>query len=266
LVICSKGEVDVAEKSEGTSAQPVEETRRQERANRILDAAAELMLRWGYNKTTIDDISRQAGVAKGTIYLHWKTRDELFEALITREGAALLDDLKQRLAADPAGSTLHGMLKHSALALMKRPLLKALVLQDVDVIGKLAHSESSRILVMEKLTGLQVYLEFLREQGLVRTDLSPRAEMHLLSVIFLGFFLVPPLLPDDLALTDEEMADLMAETVRSTLEIDRPVAAEQDRAAGENFMGYLNRFTAVVQDQLQQEVGGDPAREKENPK
>ncbi|HEV2653667.1 MAG TPA: TetR family transcriptional regulator, partial [Ktedonobacteraceae bacterium] len=51
-----------------------ERSKREQREERILDAAAELMVRWGYNKTTIDDIVRSAGVAKGTIYLHWKTR------------------------------------------------------------------------------------------------------------------------------------------------------------------------------------------------
>src|SRR6478672_1579101 len=93
---------------------PPEADRRQERAERILDAAAALIMRWGYNKTTIDDIARQAGVAKGTIYLHWKTREDLFAALLKREKAELADDLKQRIAADPAGATLRGLFKHSA--------------------------------------------------------------------------------------------------------------------------------------------------------
>lgn len=53
-------------------SQGEERSKRQERAHRILDAAAELVLRWGYKKTTIDDIAKQAKVAKGTIYLHWK--------------------------------------------------------------------------------------------------------------------------------------------------------------------------------------------------
>lgn len=77
---------------------PQDPARQLERAHRILDAAAELILRWGYDKTTIDDIARQAGVAKGTIYLHWKTRDALFVALLRRERVATLDEVRQ---ADP---------------------------------------------------------------------------------------------------------------------------------------------------------------------
>lgn len=59
---------------------------------------------------------------------YWKTREDLFAALMKREKAELADDLKQRIAADLAGATLRGLLKHSALALMQRPLLKAVLL------------------------------------------------------------------------------------------------------------------------------------------
>jgi hypothetical protein len=38
-----------------------------ERANRILDAATRLLLRYGHDRTTIGDIAREAGVAKGSI-------------------------------------------------------------------------------------------------------------------------------------------------------------------------------------------------------
>src|SRR5690349_23860201 len=95
--------------------QTEERSKRQERADRILDAAAELMLRWGYNKTTIDDIARYAGVAKGTIYLHWKTREDLFTALMQREYIRLAEDIKQRVVSDPEGGTLRGITKHTML-------------------------------------------------------------------------------------------------------------------------------------------------------
>jgi len=52
----------------------------------------------------------------------------------------------------------------------------------------------------------------LREQDLVRTDLSLRAQVYMLSAIFAGFFLVAPLMPDELTLSDEELAELLAET------------------------------------------------------
>jgi AcrR family transcriptional regulator len=136
-----------------------------------------LILRWGYNKTTIDDIARQAGVGKGTVYLHWKTREELFAALMKRERVELNREFYQRIIADPGGWTLRSIIKCSALALMQRPLLKATLLGDMDVLGKLAQREHSNADYIERLAGFTTYLEFLRQRELVRTDLSLQAQV-----------------------------------------------------------------------------------------
>lgn len=238
----------------GANTRQQEGSRREARAQRILDAAAALILRWGYAKTTLDDVARQAGVAKGTLYLHWNTREELFVALMKREKAVLAEDLKQRIAADPEGATLRGLLKHSALALMERPLLKAVLLRDMDVLGKLAHSEHSSAAYTERLTGFKTYLELLREHNLVRTDLSLRAQVYLLGALFAGFFLVAPLMPDEFMISDEELAELLAETVRCTLEPARAAPADALQTASHTFMQYLNRTTAIVEEQFRQEV------------
>ncbi|MBI2953193.1 MAG: TetR/AcrR family transcriptional regulator [Chloroflexi bacterium] len=240
--------------SQEVSARRQESSRREERAHRILDAAAALIMRWGYNKTTIDDIARQAGVAKGTIYLHWKTREDLFAALIQREGMALGEDFKRRIATDPVGATLQGIYKHTALALLKRPLLKALVLRDVDVLGKLARSQQTTAAYVEKLTGFKTYIELLREHGQVRTDISLKAQVYVVSAILTGFFVVAPLLPVEYALSDDEMADLIGETVRCTLESGRAASPDGLQAASHAFMQYVNRAMTVAEEQLQREL------------
>src|SRR5438874_10954358 len=112
MVIKDGGSVLVSQRR-SARGQTEDRSKREERAERILDAAAELMLRWGYNKTTIDDIARYAGVAKGTIYLHWKTREDLFTALMKREYIRLVEDVEQRSANEPEGGTLHGIKKPS---------------------------------------------------------------------------------------------------------------------------------------------------------
>ena len=241
----------MTDQNQESSAPPREAYRRVQRAHRILDAAAALILRWGYNKTTIDDIARQAGVAKGTIYLHWKTREDLFAALLKREKAELADDLKQRIAADPAGATLRGLFKHSALAFMQRPLMKAVLLRDLDVIGKLARGEQGSAAVVERLAGFTTYLEFLRAHELVRTDLSLHAQVYILSAIFMGFFLAAPLMPDTFRASDEERAELMAETVHRTLELDRANSPDALQSASNVFMQYLNRNIAIAHEQFQ---------------
>jgi AcrR family transcriptional regulator len=41
---------------------------------RIIEAATELFVKYGLRKTSIDEVARRAGVAKGTIYTHFKTK------------------------------------------------------------------------------------------------------------------------------------------------------------------------------------------------
>jgi AcrR family transcriptional regulator len=47
----------------------------------ILGAALDLFGRYGYRRTSIDDIARQAGVAKGTVYLYVENKEALFRTL-----------------------------------------------------------------------------------------------------------------------------------------------------------------------------------------
>src|SRR2546425_13148539 len=60
------------------------EKRLAERGDRILDALARLITRWGYGKTTVDDVAREAGGAKGTVSLRLPTKGAMRHALIER--------------------------------------------------------------------------------------------------------------------------------------------------------------------------------------
>jgi AcrR family transcriptional regulator len=219
-----------------------------------LDSAAGLILRWGYNKTTIDDIARQADVAKGTIYLHWKTREDLFSALVTREKVGIAEDVRRRIAEDTGGATLRAISKHSALALMNRPLMKAVLLRDMDIIGKLAHSENGSIDRIEKLVWFYHYLELLRRHGMVRSDMSMQEQVQVFSAVFLGFFMTAPFMPEGLALSDEMTADLLAETVHRTLEGDSPVSPDAVAAVSQAFIQYLDHALDAARQQLQREL------------
>jgi AcrR family transcriptional regulator len=63
---------------------------RRSRESRILDAASELLLVFGYRRVTIDDVARRAGVGKGTVYLHWASKLELFATVLIRDAAAIV--------------------------------------------------------------------------------------------------------------------------------------------------------------------------------
>lgn len=56
----------------------------QERKNEILDVAEELFVTKGYNKTTIIDILDKVGIAKGTFYYYFKSKEEVMDEIIFR--------------------------------------------------------------------------------------------------------------------------------------------------------------------------------------
>ena len=109
------------------------------REARILDAAGELLLTFGYRKVTVDDVARRAGVGKGTVYLHWSSKLELFATVLVREAAALTAAQLERLRSDPAEVQLHRTMRSLYLLVMRRPLARAFYAGDTELLGALSH-------------------------------------------------------------------------------------------------------------------------------
>ncbi|MEU5845731.1 TetR/AcrR family transcriptional regulator [Saccharopolyspora shandongensis] len=213
---------------------------RRRRGQRILDAAAELILRWGYDKTTLDDVARLAGVSKGTIHLHWKNRERLFLVLLRRERVGLLAEVRRRVVESPQQPSLHELLLHTALVYQRHPLLMAVLTRDMDVIGKLARTEKAAQAGEAMRSDFVRYLEVLHERGLIRTDLGLAETVQLVSSVFLGFFLAPPLVPADFAVPDEACAQLLAETVCRALATGRESTSEDARDLAAATVSYLD--------------------------
>src|SRR4029453_4840546 len=89
-------------------------------------------------RVTTDEGAAGADIGKGTVYLHWKTREELFTAVFEREVLQAIADLLQALRQDPQVSLPHRFAHAYFLAIMHRPLLRGFVLGDADLLGKLA--------------------------------------------------------------------------------------------------------------------------------
>ncbi len=60
----------------------------------ILDATDRLLARYGYQKMTIDDLAREVGIGKGSVYLHFKSKEDIALSHIDRIIARLCDRLK----------------------------------------------------------------------------------------------------------------------------------------------------------------------------
>ena len=65
-------------------ARPLKERQREQREQLILQAAEELFLERGFYETSVDEIAARVGIAKGTVYLHFSSKEELVLALFGR--------------------------------------------------------------------------------------------------------------------------------------------------------------------------------------
>ena len=66
-----------------------------EKDNVILTAARRLFGRYGLRKTTVDEIAREARVGKGTIYNYYKSKEEVFQAVVEEEAQIFKNEIKK---------------------------------------------------------------------------------------------------------------------------------------------------------------------------
>ena len=74
---------------------------KQNKRNSLLTNAYDLFVNQGFNKTTISDIAKHSGLAKGTFYLYFKDKYDLRDELIARKSAQLLLEAQQAMKVRP---------------------------------------------------------------------------------------------------------------------------------------------------------------------
>jgi AcrR family transcriptional regulator len=76
--------------------------RRNDIRDLILDAVDALLARFGYGKMTMEDVAKHVGIGKGTIYLHFPSKEELVLAHIDRIAETVARKLEEQAAATDA--------------------------------------------------------------------------------------------------------------------------------------------------------------------
>lgn len=211
---------------------------RQQREERILDTATALLVRWGYRKTTIDDVAREAGVGKGTIYLHWKDKNELFRAAIWREQRRFLADIKQRIDDDPEGGLLHRVTTHSMIAALCNPLMAAMIKDRSDIFNGFLGSFSPSL--FDQVMGdINAYVIQMQQAGLIRRDLSLPAITYLMIALKIGFVNAPDYLSQENMPGMEELAEALSDLIRRWLEPEQ--LPDQSEAGKQSFAELINK-------------------------
>ncbi|MFJ9416584.1 TetR/AcrR family transcriptional regulator [Streptomyces sp. NPDC101227] len=206
-----------------------------QRGERILEVAGELLLAWGYRRVTIDEIARRAKVGKGTVYLHWKTKDALLLAVVLNAKSRSLRRQLERMRADPMAVLPSRMMCGLHRDYLADPVLRAVQTDDSDILGRLNDTAKQELaeLMAHGNDALRRHLQVLRAHGLVREDVSVAHQHYAMLAVSTGFFMTEALgtgAPDSPAVpvAPEDRIDILAHTLRGVLEF--PVAPDTGSA------------------------------------
>lgn len=84
---------------------------REDKRGRILTAAERIFARHGFFAAKVSDVAKEAGVADGTIYLYFKSKDELLISLFERRMQQLNESLKAAIAGKPPADQLRAFIR-----------------------------------------------------------------------------------------------------------------------------------------------------------
>ncbi len=238
--------------TEGSKSSPLQQGERQawpdsrqQREEHILDAAATLLIRWGYRKTTIDDVAREAGVGKGTIYLHWRDKNELFRAAIFRASQQATEDTLRRLAADPDGGLFHRLWSHGMLAILADPLLSALIQGKQEIFQGLIDALPPETL-KQLIGNAEEHIVQLQAAGLIRADLPVPIIAFLMGALKIGIISTSDVLDKEHAISMEQLTEALSDLMRRWLE---PEHLPSDSAVGKRIFAQWLKTTNEIEKQ-----------------
>ncbi|MFF8577261.1 TetR/AcrR family transcriptional regulator [Streptomyces albidoflavus] len=214
-----------------------------ERAERILTAARELLLAWGYKRVTVDEIARRARVGKGTVYLHWKTKEILFGELLREEFADVLTHVAEQVQQNPDLARPSTLVRATFLQQTQRPLARAIHTSDDDILGGLATTFDGHPIAQELghhalLSGLTAVW---RRHGLLTPGFTDAEVIYLIDAVLSGFLGGGAAVPPGDAPAPDQCANLLRLTIQGAVEATPPPAEPAVRAAAQDIVDLLFR-------------------------
>jgi AcrR family transcriptional regulator len=79
-------------------AKPARHAQYEQRRDTILSAAREVFSRVGFAAATVEDVAEQAGIGKGTLYLYFRSKEEIYLACLVEEVHELMRQTREELS------------------------------------------------------------------------------------------------------------------------------------------------------------------------
>jgi len=216
------------------------------KAARLLAAASDLLIGRGAKGFTVADVAARAHVGKGTVYLYWPTKEDLLIGLIGRAFLSLLDDLIEKLTAEPDLARPSRFCSAMLQIATSQPLVAALQRRDGDLLGVLA--EHPRSVALDGALGpgavLNAILPIWRRHRLARSDWDITDQNFALRALITGVAL-SLIRPDPQPKPANDPLDVLGVAVTAIL---RPEQADQKqlRSAAAEIVEFLREGQAAA--------------------
>lgn len=158
------------------------------RVDRILDAARDLGGARGYRRVSISDIAEQSRVGKGTVYLHWPTKEAIFVDLILRSIEAVLTQLVNDITHDPAAARPQNLITSLITYALQEPVVRTLQDGDEELLHTIARDPRSAALVRDTqpIALLDRLVPIWQKHGYLSTSTPVDEQIYTLQLIALG--------------------------------------------------------------------------------
>lgn len=157
--------------------------RKEARPGELLEAALESFLEHGFEATKLDEVAKRAGVAKGTIYLYFETKELLFRAVVRHTIENNVGSIHRSIAEfeGPFDALITMVLRGAAQSVSssRTPAVAKLVLREADRVPDLARIWFDEV-AAPMLNALRAAIAKAERRGEVQSG-DPTA--HLFSII-----------------------------------------------------------------------------------
>ena len=160
---------------------------RRAREDAILDAAEEVLRARGFQSMAMEDVAARVGIAKGTIYLHFASKDALLAALVARGIAALTASIDGLDPALPVLERLYQTMRELLCGASRHVGAAGLLGDELQEVRRVIASDPR---CARLLASLRARLVALVEEGQGRGEIDPR--QHPIAVVGAFFALSSP--------------------------------------------------------------------------
>ena len=181
------------------------------RRRRILEAATELFATRGYRRTSISEIAKQAGIAKGTVYLYFATKSELLLAATGWEKLKAMGAFRELFTQGLSPrERLRGWVAATLLTVARSPLLARLVDGD-DEFNAVMADVPAELLAESYVLQYQLFGRLVAE-ATGESDIDPAELRERITALSSVFHVAPRLRADHLrqGMTMEALANKIA--------------------------------------------------------